>query len=184
MKRLLVILLLPIFLLACGPSEVNLVPYTSPNYLITFQMPAEWAISDNADSITIASDEALLTTSSVTGGARINITAAPSFFTGSAAATEVIDTAVRNFREQESTEIIQEIEATTINTQAAVQTVLRGLDTNGNEIILRYVVIENLTVNQTAVVAAVHDASQNDEYGQLMADIVNSIQLGEATSKP
>ncbi|MEZ4593463.1 MAG: hypothetical protein R3D55_20295 [Chloroflexota bacterium] len=44
--------------------------------------------------------------------------------------------------------------------------------------------IENLTVNVTAVVAAVHDANQNDRYGQLMADIVNSIQLGEATPAP
>ncbi|MEZ4593464.1 MAG: hypothetical protein R3D55_20300 [Chloroflexota bacterium] len=58
--------------------------------------------------------EALLTASSVTDGARINITVSPSFFTGTAVASEVIDTAVR-FRDQEETEIIQEIEPTNIN---------------------------------------------------------------------
>jgi hypothetical protein len=96
----------------------------------------------------------------------------------------VIETAVRSFRNQEDTEVIQEIESLVINTQSAVQTVLRGQDTQGNQIILRYMVIENLTVNQTAVVAAIHDASQNDQYGQLMLDIVNSIQMGEPTPAP
>lgn len=181
MKRLVLILFILFFLLACGPKEVNLVPYTSPNYPITFQLPESWVVEDNEDSITIASSEALLLDGMMTNGARINITVAPSFFTGTAVATEVIDTAVRNFRDQEETEIIQDIEPTNINAQTAVQTVLRGPDINGNEIILRYMVIENLTVNVTAVVAAVHDANQNDQYGQLMADIVNSIQLSGET---
>jgi hypothetical protein len=109
----------------------------------------------------------------------MNISVTPSIFTGSANATEVIDTAVRRFREQEGSELLQEIESRIINNQSAVETVLRGQDTEGNEIILRYMVIENLVVRQTAVIAAVHDADQNDRYGQLMADIVNSIQLGE-----
>ncbi|GJM39905.1 MAG: hypothetical protein DHS20C20_01870 [Ardenticatenaceae bacterium] len=177
MKRLLLILLIPLFLLACGSSEVNLVPYSSTNYPVSFQMPEAWAVSDNEDSITIASDEALLF-SSVAGGARVNLVVTPSQFTGIANATELVETAVRNFREQDGAEVIQAVEVVTINTQTAVQTVLRGQDADGNEIILRYVVIENLTKNLTAVVAAAHDANQNSEYGQLMADIVNSIQLG------
>lgn len=184
MKRLVLLLIIPLFLLACGSTETELVTYNSPTYAISFQMPEGWAISENEDSITIASNESLLTASSVTNGARINLTISPSFFTGAAAATGIIETTVRNFREQPETEIVQEIAPTTINTQSAVQTVLRGPDTNGEEIILRYVIIENLSVNQTAVVAAVHDASQNNEYGQLMADIVNSIQLGQPTLEP
>ena len=77
--------------------------------------------------------------------------------------------------------MIQDIESTTINGQTAVQTVLQGKDSQGTEIIFRYVIIENLAENQTAVVAAVHMMpSQNSAYGQLMADIVNSIQLGQA----
>lgn len=177
MKRF-VLLLLPLFLLACSAGE-ELVSYQSANYPITFSMPEAWAVSDNEDSITIASEESLLFASSVADGARVNISVTPSFFTGAANASEVIDTAVRNFREQDGAEVIQEIESAIINNQSAVQTVLRGLDTQGNEVVLRYVVIENLTVNQTAVIAAVHDASLNNRYGQLMADIVNSIQLGE-----
>ncbi|WP_420629859.1 hypothetical protein [Candidatus Leptofilum sp.] len=178
MKRLVFILLVPLFLLACGASEVTMVPYSSPNYAIRFDMPEGWTISDNEDSITIASEEALLT-SGVAEGARVNITVTPSLFTGAANATEMVEAAVRTFRNQEWTELLQEVETTNINAQTAVQTVLRGQDSDGNEIILRYVVIENLTVNLTAVVAAVHDANQNNEYGQLMADIVNSIQLGQ-----
>ena len=179
MNRLALLLLIPLFLFACGSAEGELVPYTSPNYPVTFQMPEGWAISDNEDSITLASDEALLLASSTANGARINITVTPSFFTGAATTTEIIDTAVRSFRNQEGSQFIQAIESVVINTQPAVQTVLRGADTAGSEVILRYVVIENLTVNQTAVVAAVHDASLNNEYGQLVADIVNSIQLSE-----
>ena len=105
-------------------------------------------MADNEDSITIASDEALLFANSVAGGARLNIIVTPSFFTGSANATEVIDTAVRNFREQDGAEVIQAIESRTINGQPTAETVLRGLDTQGNEIILRYLVIENLTVTK------------------------------------
>jgi hypothetical protein len=179
MKRLILVFLIPLLLVACGPTEANLVPYTSPNYPVTFQMPEGWAITDNEDSITIASEEALLLARAVTNGARINISITPSQFTGSANATEVIETAVRSFRNQADTEVIQEVESVIINTQSAVQTVLRGPDTQRNEIILRYVIIENLTVNQTAVVAAVHDANLNNEYGPLMADIVNSIELGQ-----
>ena len=182
MKRLILILLIPLFLLACRSDDEiggELVPYSSTTYPITFLMPELWATADDEDSITIASGESLLFANSVADGARINITVTPSFFTGSNGAMEMIDTAVRNFREQDGTEVIQEVQTTVINTQPAVETVLRGLDSQGNEIILRYVVIENLTVNQTAVVAAVHDASQNNRYGQLMADIVTSIQLGE-----
>lgn len=184
MKRLVLLFLIPLFLLACGEAEATMIPYSSPNYPVTLQIPEAWAISDNEDSITIASEEALLLASSVNDGARVNISITPSQFTGSANATEVIETAVRSFRNQEDTEVIQEIESLVINTQSAVQTVLRGQDTQGNQIILRYMVIENLTVNQTAVVAAIHDASQNDQYGQLMLDIVNSIQMGAATPAP
>ncbi|MCA9899160.1 MAG: hypothetical protein KC433_13295 [Anaerolineales bacterium] len=179
MKRLAFLLFIPLFLLACGPKEENLVTYTSSNYPITLQVPESWSVEDNEDSITIASNEEMLLTNSVVNGAVINITVTPSTFTGTAALTEMVETAVRSFRAQEEVEVLQEIEQTTINAQTAVQTVLRGPSTEGNKIILRYVMIENLTVNQTAIVAAVHDASQNDQYGQLMADIVNSIQLGE-----
>lgn len=178
MKRLVLFFLIPLFLLACGPGEANFVPYSSPNYPITFQMPEAWAISDNEDSITIASEEDLLF-SSVLNGARINITVTPSLFTGTANAQLAVEAAVHNIRKQDEVEVIQEIELVTINTQSAVQTVLRGQDADGNEIILRYVIIENFTESLTAVVAAVHDANENNEYGQLMADIVNSIQLGE-----
>ena len=184
MKRLALFLLTPLFLLACGAAEASLLPYTSPNYPVTFQMPDGWTISDNEDSITLASDETLLLASSVTDGARINITVTPSLFTGAAASTEAIETAVRNFRNQEGTEVIQAIESVVINTQPAVQTVLRGTNTDGREVFLRYVVIENWSVNQTAVVAALHDAGLNNEYGPIVADIVNSIQLGEPTPAP
>jgi hypothetical protein len=182
MKRWVLILVIPLFLVACGSADDTggeLVAYTSPNYPVTLRLPEQWAILDNEDSITIASEESLLLASAVTDGARMNISVTPSIFTGSANATEVIDTAVRRFREQEGSELLQEIESRIINNQSAVETVLRGQDTEGNEIILRYMVIENLVVRQTAVIAAVHDANQNDRYGQLMADIVNSIQLGE-----
>lgn len=181
MKRLVLILLIPFFLLGCGPKEENLVTYTSLNYPITFQMPESWAVQDNEDSITIVSNEEMLLTNSMVDGAQINMTVSPSAFSGTAALTEMVDTAVRNFRAQEGVEVLQEIETTTINAQTAVQTVLRGPGTEGNEMILRYMVIENLSVNVTAVVAAVHDADQNDQYGQLMVDIVNSIQLEEVT---
>ncbi len=187
MKRLVLILMIPLFLLACrsdGETGGELVSYTSPNYPVTFLLPENWVVTDDADSITIASDESLLLASCVTDGARLNIAVTPSLFTGAANATEVLDTAVRQFRDQDGAEVIQEIENIVINTQPAVQTVLRGTDAQSNEIILRYVVIENLSVNQTAVVAAVHDADQNNQYGQLMADIVNSIQLGEPTPAP
>ncbi|WP_420645490.1 hypothetical protein [Candidatus Leptofilum sp.] len=180
MKRLVLFFLIPLFLLACSPSEVTLVPYSSTNYPITFEMPDGWAINDDKDSITIASEEDLLLASSVAGGARVNLTVTSSLFMGVANATDVVEAAVRNFLEQEEGEELQAVESTVINGQTAVQTVIRAQDTQGTEIILRYVVIENLTASQTAVVAAVHDASQNNEYGQLMADIVNSIQLGEA----
>ncbi|MCB8924392.1 MAG: hypothetical protein H6652_02070 [Ardenticatenaceae bacterium] len=184
MKRFLIFLLLPLFLLACdstGNENGDLVPYSSENYPITFLKPENWAISDDADSISIATEADLLTANSIKGGARINIVVTPALFMGSGMATEMVDAAVRSFRDQAETDIIQETAATTIDTQSAVQTVLRGPDAQGNEIIFRYVVIENLTVGQTAVVAAVHDAKLNNEYGQLMADIVNSIQLGEET---
>lgn len=187
MKRLVLILLIPLFLLACGSADEaggKLIPYSSPNYPINFLLPEKWAVADDEDSISIASEESLLFADSVTDGARVNIIVTPSFFTGSSSATEMVDTAVRNFREQEGVTIIQEVEPKTINTQAAVETVLRGKDTQGNEIILRYLVIENLSVNQTAVVAAVHDANQNDRYGQVMVDIINSIQLEAATPAP
>ena len=184
MNRLIFVLLFALLLMACGSANVPLVAYSSPNYPVTLQMPEGWAISDDEDSITIATEDSLLFAPSVEKGARINISVTPSFFSGTANATEVIDTAVRRFREQAGAVVIQEVEPTTINTQSAVQTVLQGPDTQGNEVVLRYVVIENLSVNQTAVVAAVHDASQNNRYGQLMADIVNSIQLGEATPVP
>lgn len=182
MKRLVFILLIPLFLLACRSEEIGgeQITYHSGNYPITFTLPEIWAVADDEDSISIASEDRLLFASSVQDGARINIIVTPTFFTGSATAMELIDTAVRDFREQDGAEVVQEIEALTINSQSAVQTVLQGPDSQGNEVILRYVIIENLTVNQTAVVAAVHDASQNHEYGQLMANIVNSIQLGEA----
>ncbi len=186
MKRLALILLIPLFFLACTNEDADgeLIAYASPNYPVTFLLPEQWAIMDNEDSITIASEESLLLASAVTAGARVNISVTPSIFTGSANATEVIDTAVRRFREQTGTELLQEVESRIINNQSAVETVLRGQDTEGNEIILRYMVIENLVVRQTAVVAAVHDASQNDRYGQIMANIVNSIQLGEPTPAP
>lgn len=187
MKRFVFILLIPLFLLGCGSDEEaggKLINYTSPNYPITMQMPENWVVMDNEDSITIASAESLLLANSVTEGARVNIIVTPSFFTGSANATEMIDTAVRNFREQAGAEVIQEIQPRALNTQSAVETVLRGKDTQDHEVILRYLIIENLSSNQTAVVTAVHDASQNDIYGQLMLDIVNSIQLGEPTPTP
>ncbi|MCP4415763.1 MAG: hypothetical protein GY805_04020 [Chloroflexi bacterium] len=180
MKRLLFLLLIPLILLACdSDKEVggNLVSYSSPNYPVTFMKPENWAISDDEDSITIATEEDFLFAASVVEGARINIVVTPAFFTGSANATEVIDTAVRNFREQEGIEIIQEIQPVIVSNQQAVETVLRGKDSEGNEIVLRYLVIENPTISQTAVVAAVHDANKNNSYGQLMADIVASIQL-------
>lgn len=184
MKRLVFILLIPFFLLACGQAEDPMVTYTSPNYAISLQMPESWAVEDNEDSITLVSDEAILLTNETGDGARINITVSPSTFTGTAATTEMIDTAVRSFRAQEGVEVRQEIEATTINNQTAVQTVLVGPDTNGSETVLRYLVIENFTMNLTAVVAAVHSADQDEQYGQLIVDIVNSIQLGEATPAP
>ena len=186
MKRLVLILMIPLFLLACRSDNEaggEMVPYISPNYPIVFAMPENWAVTDDADSITIASAESLLA-SSVTGGARINIVVTPSQFSGTGNAMELLDAAVRNFRDQEGAETIQEIESVVINTQSAVQTVLRGPDAQGNEVILRYMVIENLTVGQTAVIAAVHDAELNNQYGQLMSDIVNSIQLGEPTPAP
>ena len=186
MKRLVLILLIPLFLFACRSEDEaggKLISYTSPNYPITFQMPENWVVNDDEDSISIASAESLLLASSITEGARLNIIVTPSFFTGNANAIEVIDTAVHNFREQSGAEVIQEVQSRPINTQSAVETVLRGQDTEGNEVILRYLVIENLSVNQTAVVAAVHDASQNNLYGQLMADIVNSIQLGDTSNQ-
>lgn len=182
MKRLILIFLIPLFVLACGASENtggDLVSYTSLNYPITFMLPEQWAVSDNEDSITIASGEPLLLADTVVDGARLNITVTPGAFLGSANITEVIDTAVRQFREQDGVEVIQEIETKSINNQTAVEIVLRGPDTQGNEVILRYLVLQNLSTNQTAVIAAVHDANQNGRYGQLMADIVNSIQLGE-----
>ncbi|MAT99226.1 MAG: hypothetical protein CL608_18955 [Anaerolineaceae bacterium] len=184
MKRLVLFLMIPLFLLACRSEDETggeLIPYISANYPITFSMPENWAVTDDADSITIASDESLLLASSVTDGARVNIVVTPSVFTGTANATEVLDTAVRTFRNQAGAEVIQEIENIVINTQPAVQTVLRGPDSQGNSIIFRYMVIQNLAEGQTAVVAAVHDADLNNQYGQLMADIVNSIQLGEPT---
>jgi len=187
MKRLLFILLVPLFLLACrsdNKAEVKLVPYTSPNYPVTFLMPENWAVSDDADSITIASAESLLLASSVTEGARANIVVTPSLFTGTANATEILEAAVRNFRNHEGTEVIQETENIVVNTQPTVQVVLRGPDTQGNEVIFRYMVMQNLAVGQTAVVATVHDANQNNQYGQLVSDIVNSIQLGEPTLAP
>lgn len=180
MKRLLFLLLIPLFLLACGSAnrnKENLVAYSSPNYPVTFMMPENWAISDDADSITIASNEALLFASTVKTGARINIVVTPSFFTGSANAKEVVDTAVRNFREQEGVEIIQEIQPMVVLNQQAIETVLSGKDSQGNPIILRYLIIENPSISQTAVVAAVHDTALNNQYGQLMADIVATIQL-------
>ncbi len=184
MKRLLFILLIPLLLLACRSNDETggeMVPYTSPNYPITLQMPEAWAVSDDADSITIASDESLLLASSVTDGARANIVVSPSLFTGTANATEVLETAVRTFRAQEEVEVIQEIENIVINTQPTVQIVLRGPDSQGNTVIFRYMVMQNLTVGQTAVIAAVHDADQNNQYGPVMAEIVNSIRLGEMT---
>ena len=184
MKRLIFLFLIPLFLLACGPSDAAFVPYSSPNYAITLQMPDDWAIIDNEDSITIASEEGALAAKSVTNGARVNITVAPSLFTGISSTSEFVETAVSSFLEQEGSEEIQAIESVTINGQTAVQTVLRAQDTQGTEIILRYVVIQNLAEGQTAVVAAVHDASQNNTYGQIIADIVNSIQLGEAIPTP
>jgi hypothetical protein len=186
MKRLALILLIPLILLACRSDEkieATLISYSSPNYPVTFMMPEEWAISDDADSITIATREDLLFAATVVEGARINMIITPSFFVGSTNATEIIDTAVRTFREQEGVEIIQEIQPIVISSQQATETVLRGSDSQGNEVILRYLLIENPTINQTAVVAAVHDASQNNVYGQLMADIVASIQLVDASSK-
>jgi hypothetical protein len=186
MKRLFLFLLIPLFLLACGSNDEaggDLTPYESPNYPITFLMPENWVVIDDEDSITIASAESLVLASSVRDGARVNIIVTPSFFTGIANATEVIDTAVRNFREQEGAEVIQEIQSRPINTQSAVETVLRGQDMEGHEIILRYLVIENLSVNHMAVVTAVHDASQNNVYGQLIADIVNSIQMGNTSNQ-
>lgn len=187
MKRLVLILLIPLFLLACRSDDESggaLIPYTSPNYPITLQMPENWAITDDADSISIASDESLLLASSVADGARINIVVTPSLFTGTANATEVLDTAVRNFREQAGAEVIQEVENIVINTQPTVQIVLRGPDSQGNTVIFRYLVMQNLAAGQTAVIAAVHDAALNNQYGQLMSDIVNSIQLDEATPVP
>ncbi|MBK8903336.1 MAG: hypothetical protein IPM53_19290 [Anaerolineaceae bacterium] len=181
MKRLILILLIPLFVLACGAAEDSggeLVSYTSPNYPITFMMPERWALSDNEDSITIATAESLLLANTVVDGARINITVTPGFFMGNTNVSEVIDTAVRQFREQEGVTVIQEMESKSINNQSAVEIVLRGPDTQGNEVILRYLVLESLASNQTAVIAAVHDASKNGRYGQLMADIVNSIELG------
>lgn len=187
MKRLVLFLMIPLFLLACrsdNESDGELMPYSSPNYPVTFSLPENWTITDDADSITIASDESLLLASSVTEGARINIVVTPSLFTGTSNATEVLDTAVRNFRDQEGTEVIQEVENIVINTQPTVQIVLRGPDTQGNTVIFRYLVMQNLAVGQTAVIAAVHDADLNNQYGQLMSDIVNSIQLGEPTPVP
>lgn len=188
MKRLVYIfLLLPLFLLACSSDDETggkLVPYTSPNYPITLLMPENWVVTDDADSITIASAESLLLASSVTEGARLNIVVTPSFFTGTANATEVLDTAVRTFRNREGAEVIQEMENIVINGQPTVQVVLRGPDSQGNTIIFRYMVMQNLVAGQTAVVAAVHDADLNNQYSQLMADIVNSIQIGEPTPEP
>ena len=184
MKRLILIVLIPLFMLACGAADDaggNLITYSSPNYPISFTLPEQWAISDNEDSITIASSEALLLSDSVVDGARLNITVAPGALLNNASMTDMIVTAVRQFQEQDGVEIIQDITPKTINDQSAVEIVLRGPDTQGNEVILRYLVLQNLSTNQTAVIAAVHDASQNDQYGQLMADIVNSIQLGEET---
>lgn len=185
MKRLLVLLLIPLFVLACGAadrSKEDLVAYSSPNYPVTFMMPEDWAINDDADSITIASEEDLLFASSVILGARINIAVTPSFFTGSANAREVVETAVRSFREQEGIEVIQEIQPMVVLNQQAIETVLSGKDSQGNPIILRYLIIENPTIGQTAVVAAVHDTTLNNEYGQLMADIVATIQLTDESS--
>lgn len=182
MKRLILILLIPLFMLACdsaSETDGELVTYTSANYPISFSIPEQWAVSDNEDSITIASTEALLLADTVVDGARLNITVTPGAFLGNANITEVIETAVRQFREQEGVEVIQEMETRAINNQPAVEIVLRGPDTQGNEVILRYLVLESLGSNQTAVIAAVHDASENDRYGQLMADIVNSMKLGE-----
>jgi len=182
MKRLILLLLIPLFALACGATEDSggaLVSYTSPNYPITLMIPEQWAVSDNEDSITIASTEALLLANTVVDGARLNITVTLGAFMGNANITEVIETAVGQFRAQEGVEVLQEVETKSINNQSAVEIVLRGPDTEGNEVILRYLVVESLGSNQTAVIAAVHDASENDRYGQVMADIVNSIQLGE-----
>ena len=182
MKRLILIFLIPLLVLACGEADDTggeLVSYTSPNYPISFTMPAAWAVSDNEDSITIASAESLLLANTVVDGARINMTVTLGAFMGNANVTEVIKTAVGQFQAQEGVEVLQEVETKLINNQSAVEIVLRGPDTEGNEVILRYLVLESLGSNQTAVIAAVHDASENERYGQLMADIVNSIRLGE-----
>jgi hypothetical protein len=98
MKRLILIFLIPLLVLACGEADDTggeLVSYTSPNYPISFTMPAAWAVSDNEDSITIASAESLLLANTVVDGARINMTVTLGAFMGNANVTEVIETAVR-----------------------------------------------------------------------------------------
>src|SRR5690606_33898606 len=122
MKRLFLLLLIPLFALACGTADDTggeLVSYTSPNYPIRFTMPEAWAVSDNEDSITIASAESLLLANTVVDGARINMTVTLGAFMGNANITEVIETAVRQFREQEGVEVLQEVETKSINNQSA-----------------------------------------------------------------
>lgn len=186
MRRLARLMIILLLVVACGSAEEavgELLPYSSPNYPLTIMIPEDWAVTDNEDSITIASSEALLSGNSVEDGARINITVSPSFFSGSDNAREVIEAAVRSIREQEEAEVIQEIHNVAINSQLGLETVVRGRDAQDTEVILRYVVIENPSVLQSAVVVAVHDANENGRYGQLMNDIVNSIQLGDTSNQ-
>jgi len=181
-RRLFILLLFVEFITvtACGPSpdpQKALIPYESPNYRVNLVYPSDWALDENEDSISIASQAELINGASMANGASLNITIIPAGVMSTTDLIELIETTVRSFREQENAEVIQEPVSSPINNQLAATTVIRGQDQSGNNVILQYTIILSQKSDQIAFITALNDADQADTYRPIIEAIISSIKL-------
>ena len=174
-----VLLLAGVALSACGPADEAVAPVTYTAYTnaatgLTFAYPETWAISETGEGqITIASNQEVIDEEAYTGGSVVNIFVGPADLFGEdlvAALNELVGLMVEN----ESTTIIREAAATTIQGQEAASVTLAGREGN-REVTLEAAIVRGESA--LAFMAAIYENDDAAADAPIISHIVNSMTL-------
>ncbi len=180
MKQLRLFALVIIGLLtACGTSAEKpgaLRPFTSQLTTLTFSYPENWAVSENPDTLLIASNENALTTFNNTDATIISITLVPGVVPAPTMLTELLQPTVQSLLNQENVKVLEEADVTTLNNQMAGSVKLETTDSNGLEIVVQAVSVAG--PDQVALITAVTDKSRYNNDKEAIEAFLNSIIVG------
>lgn len=163
-------LALALLLAACdtnAPAETTYDRYVSELTNISLDVPADWEISENPDSLIIRSGEGEAETT-------ISLSAVPGAVNTPATLRELVESGTRSLQNQEGTTIVAEPAQTTINDQPAVFTTIQLTGAAGDEV-LQYGVIGG--AGQVLFVTAVSATAVADSHQASVDTIINSINI-------